>query len=348
MSDVIKVGFLYCMWNEMFKFYGEIYKLGRSEDPDRRMLSYCTSYPKPCKVIILSKEIRNGALAEKLLFFKLGAFRLEPNREFFKGDLETIKAAFEWVEDQFAKHSDAEILAMCTPIKNKLQRQTNFTISVLPANYKTTYNKIIDINKDTFIEIIDKLKNGTATKDEYLSCEKYKFSHYIDNEIHIKQKSTLFFEVFLKPTQKHIIYNLLYAKNHAACMLLLKDLNEDAAITYLEKNSDQQMKIIDDLVKIMKLNHCHDVVTVIDKTTIKKEVDAYMDKNYVVICSAFCLTAKPLNLVNNKYVFFLNLLRNIFIKWCGCGVSVNEFDKHTKGAINYILKGHSFYDNIEI
>lgn len=348
MSDVIKAGFLYCMWNEMFKFYGEIYKLGRSEDPDRRMLSYCTSYPKPCKVIILSKEIRNGALAEKLLFFKLGVFRLEPNREFFKGDLETIKVAFEWVEDQFAKHSDGEILAMCTPIKNKLQRQTNFTISVLPANYKTTYNKIIDINKDTFIEIINKLKNGTATKDEYLSCEKYKFSHYIDNEIHIKQKSILFFEVFLKPTQKHIIYNLLYAKNHAACMLLLKDLNEDAAITHLEKSSDQQMKIIDDLVKIMKLNHCHDVVTVIDKTTIKKEVDAYMDKNYVQICDAFDYNIDSAKLVNNRYKIFFLLLRTIFCKWGGCNICTHKHDKHTKNAINYILKGHSFYDNIKI
>jgi hypothetical protein len=41
-----------------------------------------TAFLTPCNFLILSEQLRNAVLAEKLLFFKLREFRVNPRREF--------------------------------------------------------------------------------------------------------------------------------------------------------------------------------------------------------------------------------------------------------------------------
>lgn len=41
-------GYLYCMFNEVFKYYGDdVYKFVNSAEPDKRLNGYTTSYINP-------------------------------------------------------------------------------------------------------------------------------------------------------------------------------------------------------------------------------------------------------------------------------------------------------------
>ena len=65
-------GFIYVMWIDVFQHYGEnVYKVGKSQDVQKRMQSYATSYVKPVELKYISIKCDNYSLAEKLVFYKL-------------------------------------------------------------------------------------------------------------------------------------------------------------------------------------------------------------------------------------------------------------------------------------
>lgn len=116
-------GFLYCLWNIIYTYYGEnVYKLGCSNDIQRRLLNYCTSYIEPSTIIYSTKELRNKILAEKILFKKLNRYRMSSNREFFKCDKETIKQEFENIEILFDKYTDNELIKLYGLSTNKYEK----------------------------------------------------------------------------------------------------------------------------------------------------------------------------------------------------------------------------------
>ena len=63
-------GFLYCLFNEIFKFYGDdLYKCGNSVDTDKRLCQYTTSYPMPSEILLTSDSFFDKSFAETLLFY---------------------------------------------------------------------------------------------------------------------------------------------------------------------------------------------------------------------------------------------------------------------------------------
>ena len=91
MENNNKTGYLYCLFNEMFKYYGNnFFKLGGTKDMDQRSISYTTPYLKKSKIKHLSNQVNNWKLAEKILFFMLRDKRCQYNREFFICDLDKI------------------------------------------------------------------------------------------------------------------------------------------------------------------------------------------------------------------------------------------------------------------
>jgi hypothetical protein len=225
------------------------------------------------------------------------------------------------------------------PVKKKVK-----TV-ILPADYKTTYSSITKIDKTKFSELSAKLLAKIATKDEHMIYEKYKFTQIFKND---NKLLNIFFEVFLNIKQKHVVYNLLHMKNPTKSMTLLTNMNDHNGVSHLEKNSVKQSKFINDLVTLMGLTSCHDIKTVIEKKVIVNKVVPYFEKHYESICESFYLTVKPLNDVDNKYKYFVHFLRTIFIRWCGCSISINEIDKHANIAVNYVFKGWNFYEHIKV
>jgi len=95
-------GYLYCLYNEMFNFYGKnVYKLGETNNIKKRLNSYTTNYIKKSEIILLSKELPDKKLAEKILFSLLNNHRICKKREFFDCELEKIKEAINKVENIF-------------------------------------------------------------------------------------------------------------------------------------------------------------------------------------------------------------------------------------------------------
>ena len=98
-NNIIKEGYLYCMFNEIFKFYGDdVYKLGNTMDVKKRLLNYVTSYLNPSKIIILSKKLADKYLGEQMLFDFLKEYRIKENKEFFKCKIEKIREMIHKVE----------------------------------------------------------------------------------------------------------------------------------------------------------------------------------------------------------------------------------------------------------
>ena len=87
-------GYIYILYNEMFKFYGDnVYKMGKTIDINKRLTGYTTSFIEPCEIKFLSSEVKNYSLAEQLIFKALKRYRIKNNREFFNVQLtQAIKA----------------------------------------------------------------------------------------------------------------------------------------------------------------------------------------------------------------------------------------------------------------
>lgn len=104
-------GYIYCIHNEMYNYYGpNIFKLGCTENLEKRIANYTTSYiEQPCYKIT-SKILCDNTIAEKLLFNKLKIYRIKNRREFFNCDLEIIKIAIQETRDFLSKYDTRDKL----------------------------------------------------------------------------------------------------------------------------------------------------------------------------------------------------------------------------------------------
>ena len=107
-------GYLYCLYNEVYKYYGEdVYKLGREININQCLNKYKTSYIKP-SIIEISLKVKDIKGAEKILFRELRKYKVKNNREFYKVELKVIKEVFNFIE----KLSDDEFKKEINEIKN--------------------------------------------------------------------------------------------------------------------------------------------------------------------------------------------------------------------------------------
>ena len=88
-------GFVYVFSNPMYSYYGEnVYKIGYSKDPEKRVHDFDTSYPEETTIVYTYKHERARTL-EQSVHKALDMFRLFPNREFFKCNVSTIREIVE-------------------------------------------------------------------------------------------------------------------------------------------------------------------------------------------------------------------------------------------------------------
>ena len=88
-------GYVYVFSNPMYSYYGEnVYKIGYSKDPEKRVRDFDTSYPEETTIVYTYKHERARVL-EQSVHKALDMFRLFPNREFFKCSVPTIREIVE-------------------------------------------------------------------------------------------------------------------------------------------------------------------------------------------------------------------------------------------------------------
>lgn len=93
-------GHLYCLFNKMYKAYGDnVYKLGHTSNPAKRITDYMTSYIDDSEYKYVSeRRFENSLKAERILFFLLRRNRLRKNREFFSVNIDDIIETIKRVE----------------------------------------------------------------------------------------------------------------------------------------------------------------------------------------------------------------------------------------------------------
>lgn len=95
-----KSGHLYCLFNKMYLTYGEdVYKLGHTGNPAKRITDYMTSYIDDSEYKYVSeRRFENSLKAERVLFFLLRRNRIKKNREFFRVPLDDVIDTIKRVE----------------------------------------------------------------------------------------------------------------------------------------------------------------------------------------------------------------------------------------------------------
>jgi len=101
-------GWLYCVFNEVFKQYGEFaVKLGRTNNLKRRLNEYRTGYVEPSIYLCISdRSFRDSRKAESLLFYILRRYRLKEQREFFSAPPNLIRMLLERLSELTDDHLD--------------------------------------------------------------------------------------------------------------------------------------------------------------------------------------------------------------------------------------------------
>lgn len=146
-------GFLYCLHNEIFKFYGDdLYKCGNSVDTDKRLCQYTTSYPMPSKILLTSDSFFDKSFAETLLFFYLKDFKFKPNREFIKCDFNIIKESFDKVKQFFSIYNTKQLLI------DYLMNDDNYKKYFIKSSYFLSDEDKFKKNIDVILNIINVLQ----------------------------------------------------------------------------------------------------------------------------------------------------------------------------------------------
>jgi len=280
-NNIIKkivAGRLYCIYNEMYDFYGEhVYKLGNSKDIECRLKNYTTSYIKPCIVKYKSDIFRNKSLAENILFEMLKEYRISNSREFFKCNFEIIKSKIEEIVRLFDKYNDNELENNYIIPKIKLSKEEKEKI--LKEN-KELLNKFLYMKSNEYnIEKIKILNNKNYKITYYnIIIQKLDGLFYLENLFNIKRfniskiKKTTDIDKIKKTLLNNI--NKLYLFNNPDMSIKKREQRIITKINNI-KYYDQLQKFIADCY-----NTFDDIITyTIIKTEKRNMYENFMKKN---------------------------------------------------------------------
>ncbi len=185
-----KEGYIYCLYNEVYNYYGDnVYKIGETNNIEKRMRSYTTSYIYPSEFKIQSEKICDSMLAEKLVFYYLKDYRIESNREFFQCELSIIKEKFDTILDIFKKNTLDDIIKM----------YNNMIEEDIEVSSKST---ILDENRiDEILKAQNDIKNNVAIG---ITKEKKRDINYVKNILETFKLDTI---------TKEFLYELEDLKN---------------------------------------------------------------------------------------------------------------------------------------
>ena len=269
-------GFLYCLHNEIFKFYGDdLYKCGNSVDTDKRLCQYTTSYPMPSEILLTSDSFFDKSFAETLLFFYLKDFKFKPNREFIKCDFKIIEDAFHKVKQFFSIYNTKQLLIDYLIVDDNFKK--------LFIKYNCTDKKIIIKNVDC-VDDNDIIKYINSTHKN-VNDDKFKFIDDLSKQLNITD--ILMYKKFFtnKIFRRHYFYFIDLITNNF---------------------NNQKIKIINKLylshnIKYLSLDKFH----LIDKININ-------DEEYYNIITVFrSEKPKPNNNLKFKH-FIISLFKNLF------------------------------------
>lgn len=346
-NNTIKEGYVYCMCNEIFKFYGDdVYKLGNTINIKKRLSNYVTSYLNPSKIIILSKKLADKYLGEQMLFDFLKEYRIKENKEFFKCKIEKIREMIHKVE----KIMDTENLE---ELRNKyINSKINIKLCKNDLIKKIENNKMnIKLCKNDLIKKIENKKMNTFVKDVNIislskTCESV---CNVPEDIALISENEIVNNNENYKLDKKINDKINKLRNSLKIELNADIINEwsdktdklDNLLYALEKNSYDDPKIknkIEYLNKILDTFGFEDpldfetVITSTDDLFKKFENSGIMEKNYYInMMKSFGkqIRCRNFDFEMNKYILICN---SVLSEFC---IHISSKRRKTKGIYYY-------------
>lgn len=188
MRDKKYKGNIYCLYNEMFDYYGkDVYKLGMSVNASGRLKNYTTSYIVDQEFKYKSIKTNYLPICEKIVFDRLRQYRMKLEREFFKCDISLIKKTIDDVCELLNSYS--------------LYPNDKFIIKQLVKNIPSfmimSINKYIPIYYKNLLENAEQIKLNYTCHNQLDSLIS-KWSMSKDKNTFIKLFNSIDFK-----TQKH-------------------------------------------------------------------------------------------------------------------------------------------------
>ena len=209
------------------------------------------------------------------------------------------------------------------------------------------YISIADVGTSTIKNIQFKIKQGIATEEDKLKCNKY-FFKLIIKTTNTKQAADLFYNFYCNRYGKQLLMNAANEVNSDVATILSKTLAKSQVEE--SRNTDAlRLFYIKKITKILKMKNSQDTKA-IDKALFYDKLYPYLASHIAEISTAFNLTVK--NAVpdkdDKKYAASMfQATNNIFKSWNGLGMKVNDKNSHNRATINYKLDGKNFINDIQ-
>ncbi len=221
-EDPSSQGYIYILWNEMYTLYGEhVYKIGSTNDFNRRMDSYTTSYIKPCEFKHISEKIQNYKVIEKIIHFELNDYRISSKREFFNCTLDTAISIINKVSN-YTEDDIQNVLNLKQSLLQKLKAKQNNLYVYLLNNYTQLtpqdYQSILQADDISFQDCIQlSKKNASKVTQE----DKYKFIRKLltypnidsDNPLTIESIPVILNSLFCSSTKQEQINDIIKSED---------------------------------------------------------------------------------------------------------------------------------------
>ena len=342
----IEPGYLYCLYNDVYKVYGDnLFKLGECCDIKARFSSYCTYYPDPSIIKCQTGKLRNKAFAELVLFEKLKQYRFRSNREFFQCDLSIIRKTFSEIENLFRFNSDEEIIKniFINPILQKIKyhiQNKNDDKIIQQENeiqIKNIYHQILTCDKDIDkfeYDILAKMNNKSLI--DKIRMEKYLLLYHFG----INKLNKTFLKTFYEKEYK--LYNLIY----------LIDENNIKNFKYHKIDIDikrKQCQIINELINLLGFDNIFDNKLIerkkFQENIEKVQTNSIFFKNIKDSYKLFKIIRKNKHIIGVKS--FLGFINIILIEY-GLRIKALRKSKRINGKIRKISKYKlNFINNIQ-
>ena len=179
----MKPGYIYVIYNPMYDHYGKnIYKIGETSNPQKRLDNYTTPYIDPCKLAYQSIKLPDSKLAETIVFERLSTYRIRQEREFFQCEISHIISIIEFMAQQLLKLNTDEIIYLKGTNNPSLLISTQV---VIPSDQKDSKNYVCENCYRQFSHKTNMYRHIRST------CTVKKIKHAVDESVKNQPKTDL-------------------------------------------------------------------------------------------------------------------------------------------------------------
>jgi len=206
------------------------------------------------------------------------------------------------------------------------------------------YNDLQPI-KDSEIDkyILDEKKMKSSVIDK-MRKEKYYYKKLIRDDLPIEEEAKHFFS-FINPHRKQYLkraYDEKHSKSYIE--LIEKEIDEANKCKEMIKGHILKLNVINDFVKILKINNTYDMETVIKREDMENLI-SYVEKNKKRISNIFNISDNIKDELDagKKFRMYYPYIDKCISNWSGCYLTVNKKDRN-KCPILFKLSGINYFN----